>query len=84
MRYSEIKSIEDLVAEKVVLKSQIAQKEEKISATYTNAKAYYTEKKTWFNIAKNLLFRKTLMSNPISKFSIGYSIAKYLINRFKR
>ena len=84
MKYSELKNIDAVMAEKEVLRLQIARKEENFSSTYTKAKAYYTDKSNWLNIIKAIIFRKTLLSNPISKFSLGFSIAKYLINRFKR
>jgi hypothetical protein len=84
MRYSELKNIDAVMAEKEVLRLQIARKEENFSSRYTKAKAFYTDKSNWFDIIKTILFRKTLLSNPISKLSLGFSIAKYLINRFKR
>lgn len=84
MTYSQLKNIDAVMAEKALLKSKIAKKEENFASCYTKAKAFYTDKSNWFSIIKTLIFRKTLLSNPISKFSIGYSIAKYLINRFKR
>lgn len=84
MRYSELKNINAVMAEKELLRSQIARKEENIANQYAKTKAYYTDKSNWFGIIKTLIFWKSLFSNPISKFSLGYSIAKYLIKRFKR
>ncbi len=84
MTYSQLKNIDAVMAEKELLRSKIAKKEENFSSTYIKAKTFYSEKSNWLKILKAIIFRKTLLSNPISKFSIGFSIAKYLINRFKR
>lgn len=84
MRYSELKNINAVMAEKQLLKLQIARKEENIANNYNKAKAYYTDSSNWFSIIKTLIFGKSMLSNPISKLSIGFSIAKYLIKRFKR
>ena len=84
MRYSELKNINAVMAEKQLLKLQIARKEENIANNYNKAKAYYTDSSNWFSSIKTLIFGKSMLSNPISKLSIGFSIAKYLIKRFKR
>ena len=84
MRYSELKNINAVMAEKELLRLQIARKEENIANNYNKAKAYYTDSSNWFGIIKTLIFGKSMLSNPISKLSIGFSIAKYLIKRFKR
>lgn len=80
----QFKNIEAVMAEKLVLKSKIAKQEEKISSTFNETKAYYTNAKNWFNILKMLIFRKSLLSNPINKFSLGFNIAKYLIKKLRR
>lgn len=84
MRYSELKNIDAVMAEKELLRLQIARKEENIANQYAKAKAYYTDSSNWFSIIKTFIFGKSLLSNPISKLSIGYSIIKYLIKRLKR
>lgn len=84
MIYSQLNSIEAIMAEKANLKSQIAKKEEQISSSYSRAKAFYTDKSNWFGIIKAIIFRNTLLSNPISKFTLGFKIAQYLIKWFKR
>lgn len=78
------KNIDAVMAEKTRLKSQIAKKEEQISSSYSRAKAFYTDKSNWFGIIKAIIFRNTLLSNPISKFTLGFKIAQYLIKWFKR
>ena len=84
MIYSQLNSVEAIMTEKTKLKSQIAKKEEYFFSTYTKTKAYYTDKSNWFSIFKTLIFGKSLLSNPISKFTLGFNIAKYLIKWFKR
>ena len=84
MKYSEIKNIEAIMAEKTKLKSEIARKEENFASRYTAAKAYYTNSSNWFSIIKTLIFGRSLFNNSISKFTLGFSIAKYLIKWFKR
>ena len=84
MRYSELKNIDAVMAEKELLRLQIARKEENIANQYAKAKAYYTDSSNWFSIIKTLIFGRSLFNNSISKFTLGFSIAKYLIKWFKR
>lgn len=84
MKYSEIKNIEAIMAEKTKLKSEIARKEESFANRYTATKAYYTDSSNWFSIIKTLIFGKSSLSNPIAKFTLGFKVAKYLLKWFKR
>jgi hypothetical protein len=83
MRYSQIKSIEAVMAEKKLLKSKIAKKEEYFSSIYNNTKAVFKSIGNCYNIAKAIILRKKKLSDYFSKFSLGVSIAKYVVNMFK-
>ena len=84
MIYSQLNSIEAIMTEKANLKSQIAKKEENFANRYATAKTYYTNSSNWFSIIKTLIFGKSLLSNHISKITLGFKVAKYLVKWFKR
>ena len=56
MKYSELKNIDAVMAEKELLRLQIARKEENIANQYAKAKAYYTDSSNWFSIIKTFIF----------------------------
>ena len=53
--YSNLKNIDAVMAEKLVLQTKIAQKENKIVTEYNSIKTYYSNKFRWFTVGKSLL-----------------------------
>ena len=84
MAYSNLKNIEALMAEKLVLQAKIAQKENKIVGEYNSIKNYYSNKFRWFSIGKSLLFNTGFSSGILNKFTLGYKLISYIVNKFKR
>ena len=72
------------MAEKLVLQAKIAQKENKIVGEYNSIKNYYSNKFRWFSIGKSLLFNTGFSSGILNKFTLGYKLISYIVNKFKR
>lgn len=84
MMYSNLKNIEAVMAEKLVLQAKIAQKENKIARDYDSIKTYYSNKFRWFSIGKSLVLNSGLFSSTLKKYSLGYKLISYVIKKFKR
>jgi hypothetical protein len=82
--YSNLKNIEAVMAEKLVLQAKIAQKENKIARDYDSIKTYYSNKFRWFSIGKSLVLNSGLFSSTLKKYSLGYKLISYVIKKFKR
>jgi hypothetical protein len=82
--YSNLKNIEAVMAEKLVLQAKIAQKENKIARDYDSIKTYYSNKLRWFSIGKSLVLNSGLFSSTLKKYSLGYKLISYVIKKFKR
>jgi hypothetical protein len=82
--YSNLKNIEAVMAEKLVLHAKIAQKENKIARDYDSIKTYYSNKFRWFSIGKSLVLNSGLFSSTLKKYSLGYKLISYVIKKFKR
>lgn len=84
MIYSEIKNIEAIMTEKLILQGKIAKKEDDIIKEYNAVKLYYSDKFKWVNIIKSIFNYRSIGLNSISLFSTGYKVANYFIKKFKR
>ncbi len=84
MMYSNLKNIEAVMAEKLVLQAKIAQKENKIARDYDSIKTYYSNKFRWFSIGKSLVLNSGLFSSTLKKYSLGYKLISYVIKKLKR
>lgn len=84
MMYSNLKNIEAVMAEKLVLQAKIAQKENKIARDYDSIRTYYSNKFRWFSIGKSLVLNSGLFSSTLKKYSLGYKLISYVIKKFKR
>lgn len=84
MMYSNLKNIDAVMAEKLVLQTKIAQKENKIVTEYNSIKTYYSNKFKWFSIGKSLIMNSGFLSGTLRKYSLGYKLMSYLIKKFKR
>ncbi len=82
--YSNLKNIDAVMAEKLVLQAKIAQKEDKIVNEYNSIKTYYSNKFRWFSIGKSLMFNSGFLSSTLRKYSLGYKLISYVIKKFKR
>jgi hypothetical protein len=82
--YSNLKNIDAVMAEKLVLQAKIAQKENKIARDYDSIKTYYSNKFRWFSIGKSLVLNSGLFSSTLKKYSLGYKLISYVIKKFKR
>lgn len=84
MMYSNLKNIDAVMAEKLVLQTKIAQKENKIVSNYNSIKTYYSNKFRWFTVGKSLLLNSGIFSTMMKKYSLGYRLINYVIKKFKR
>ena len=84
MMYSNFKNIDAVMAEKLVLQTKIAQKENKIVNDYNSIKTYYSNKFKWFSIGKSLILNSGFFSSALRKYSLGYKLISYVIKKFKR
>lgn len=84
MMYSNLKNIDAVMAEKLVLQAKIAQKENKIINDYNSIKTYYSNKFRWFNLGKSLVLNSGLLSGVVKKYSLGYKLISYVLKKFKR
>lgn len=84
MMYSNLKNIDAVMAEKLVLQAKIAQKEERIVREYNSIKTYYSNKFRWFTIGKSLILNSGFFSSALRKYSLGYKLMSYVIKKFKR